>query len=78
MKKEMLNFHRAKRLTACVTLKISLKFKSFVAGLTYIQLFLIKLATLGKFDPMSPISIATTQRCGGWRYSIPWIAPIYP
>ena len=28
--------------------------------------------------PKSPFSIATTPRCREGRYSIPWIAPLYP
>ena len=38
----------------------------------------VKLATVVKGDPKSPFSIVTTPRCRGWRYSIPWIAPLYP
>ena len=26
----------------------------------------------------APFSIATTPRCKGGRYSIPWIVPLYP
>ena len=37
-----------------------------------------KLATGVKDDPKAPFSIATTPRCRGERYSIPWIAPLYP
>ena len=29
-------------------------------------------------DPKPPFSITTTPRCKGGRYSIPWIAPLYP
>ncbi len=29
-------------------------------------------------EPKAPFSIATTPRCGGERYSFPWIAPLYP
>ena len=29
-------------------------------------------------DPKAPFSIATTPRCRGRCYSIPWIAPLYP
>ena len=29
-------------------------------------------------DPMAPFSKATTSRCRGGRYSIFWIAPLYP
>ena len=39
---------------------------------------LVKLATLVEGDPKTPFSIATTPRCGGGRYSFPWIAPPYP
>ena len=39
---------------------------------------LVKLATIVEGDPKAPFSIATTPRCRGGRYSIPWIAPLYP
>ena len=38
----------------------------------------VKLATIVEGDPKAPFSIATTPRCRGGRYSIPWIAPLYP
>ena len=38
----------------------------------------VKLATIVESDPKAPFSIATTPRCRGGRYSIPWIAPLYP
>ena len=38
----------------------------------------VKLATIVEGDPNAPFSIATTPRCRGGRYSIPWIAPLYP
>ena len=38
----------------------------------------IKLATLVEGNTKAPFSIATTPRCRGGRYSIPWIAPVYP
>ena len=37
-----------------------------------------KLVTSVKGDPKAPFSIATTLWCTGGRYSIPWIAPLYP
>ena len=37
-----------------------------------------KLATIVEGDPKARLSIATTPRCRGKRYSIPWIAPLYP
>ena len=36
------------------------------------------LATIVEGDPKAPFSIATTPRCRGGRYSIPWIASLYP
>ena len=33
-----------------------------------------KLVTIVKGDPKAPFSIATTPRCRGGRYSLPWIA----
>ena len=38
----------------------------------------VKLETVVKGDQKAPFSIATTPRCGGGRYSFPWIAPLYP
>ena len=40
--------------------------------------YLNKLVTLVKGDPKAPFSIATTLRCKGGHYSIPWIVPFYP
>ena len=36
------------------------------------------LATLVEGDPMDPFFIATTPTGTRGRYSIPWIAPLYP
>ena len=36
-----------------------------------------KLVPLVEGDLKAPFSIATTQRCRGGHYSIPWIAPLY-
>ena len=41
-------------------------------------IYKVKLATLVEGDPKAAFSIATTQKCWGGRYSIPWIAPLYP
>ena len=35
------------------------------------------LVTLVEGDPKASFSIATTPRCRGGHYSIPWIAPLY-
>ena len=43
---------------------------------TYIHIY--KLATLVESDLKAPFSIATTPKCRGGRYSIPWIDPLYP
>ena len=40
-------------------------------------LFINKLTTLVEGDLKAPISTATTPRCRGGLYSIPWIAPLY-
>ena len=37
-----------------------------------------KLATLVEGNLKAPFSIATTPRCRGGNYSIPWIALLYP
>ena len=36
-----------------------------------------KRATVDEGDQKAPFSIATTLRCRGGCYSVPWIAPIY-
>ena len=38
----------------------------------------MKLVTLVEGDPKAPFSIATTPRCRGGHYSIPWITRLYP
>ena len=38
----------------------------------------VKLATLAERDPKVPFLIATTLKCRGGHYSIPWIPPLYP
>ena len=38
----------------------------------------VKLVTLVVGDQKAPFLIATTPRCWGGRYSIPWIALLYP
>ena len=50
--------------------------RNFNTKCTYISK--VKLATIVEGDPKAPFSIATTPRCRGGRYSIPWIAPLYP
>ena len=42
-----------------------------------IYLSKVKLVTLVEGDPKAPFSLATTRRCWGGHYSIPWIAPLY-
>ena len=37
----------------------------------------VKLAILVEGDTKIPFSIATTPRCRGGLYSVPWIAPLY-
>ena len=49
-----------------------------VLSMGQIELHCLKLATIVEGDPKAPFSIATTPRCRGGRYSIPWIAPLYP
>ena len=43
-----------------------------------VYIYISKVATIVEGDPKAPFSIATTPRCRGGRYSIPWIAPLYP
>ena len=42
------------------------------------DIIVVKLATLVEGDPKAPFSIASTPKCRGRRYSIPWIALLYP
>ena len=51
-------------------------YRCFYLGKNKVKL--IKLATLVEGDLKAPFSIATTPRCRGECYSIPWIAPLYP
>ena len=59
--------------------RVVLASKLFLMGclITYL-IVKVKLATIVEGDPKAPFSIATTPRCRGGRYSIPWIAPLYP
>ena len=41
-------------------------------------LYKVKLATLVEGDLKAPFSIATTPKCRGGCFSVPWIAPLYP
>ena len=43
----------------------------------FLEVVLVKLVTVVEGDPIAPFSIATTPRCRGGYYSIPWIAPLY-
>ena len=36
------------------------------------------MATLVEGGPKDPFSIATTPKCRGGHYYIPWMAPLYP
>ena len=40
-------------------------------------IYKVKLATLFRGEPKGLFLIATTQRCSGENYSIPWIASLY-
>ena len=53
-----------------------------VSHLVYAEVFgkfikKVKSVTLVEGNPKAPFSKATTPRCRGGRYSIPWIAPLY-
>ena len=37
----------------------------------------VKLATFVEGDQKAPFSIATTPKCRGERYSIPWMVPLH-
>ena len=49
-----------------------------IIEISKIDLVYIKLVTLVEGNLKAPFSIATTLRCRGGCYSIPWIAPLYP
>ena len=66
-----------------IPLQFGLVWFGFMATSTIVGYFIpnpflyIKLATLVEGDLNALFSIATTPRCRGERYSIPWIAPLY-
>ena len=45
---------------------------------SHTYLLYYKVGELIEGDQKAPFSIATTPKCRGGRYSIPWIAPLYP
>ena len=49
-----------------------------LAMLYYLPISKVKLATVVEDDQKAPLSITTTPRCRGRRYSFPLIAPLYP
>ena len=66
-------------------LRQEIKFLYFCSPIVNLVLFInisplhkVKLETLVEGDLNVPFSIATTPRCWGGCYSIPWIAPLYP
>ena len=60
--------------------KMSIMFNEICINEEMLPMYIykVKLATIVEGDPKAPFSIATTPRCRGGRYSIPWIAPLYP
>ena len=64
----------------CVYIDIYIYICVYIYIYIYIHIYIskVKLATIVEGDPKAPFSIATTPRCRGGRYSIPWIAPLYP
>ena len=44
----------------------------------YLMSWVVELATVVENDLKAPFSIASTPRCRGGRYFIPWNAPLYP
>ena len=51
---------------------------TFIRRNDIIKTYIVNLATFVEGDLKSPFSIATTLRCRGECYSIPWITPFYP
>ena len=47
-------------------------------GWDRVRIDMLLLATVVEGDQKAPFSIATTPRCWGGRYSLHWIAPLYP
>ena len=42
-------------------------------SIIYLYISKVKLATIVESDPKAPLSIATSPRCKGGRYSFPWL-----
>ena len=61
--------------------KLNFYQKKTLCGYFWVILYsciIVKLATLVESDQKATFSIATTLRCRGGRYFIPWIASLYP
>ena len=65
-------------ICVCVCVCVYIGIYIYIRICIYINVSKVKLATIVEGDPKAPFSIATTPRCRGGRYSIPWIAPLYP
>ena len=64
---------------AAVSISYDANHFTISASTIYIHTYIkAKLVTLDECDPKAPFSIATTPRCKGRSYSMPWIAPFYP
>ena len=66
-----------KELKKLSRLKLAIKYKQKKVSLLFSYIN-SKVGDFSKVDPKAPFSIASTLRCRGGRYSILWIAPLYP
>ena len=65
----------------CVCMYVYIYIYMYVCVCIYIYIYIyiyIKLAAIVEGNQKAPFSIATTLRCRGGRYSLPWIVPLYP
>ena len=59
-------------------INVTVQMNYYPVGIVTWNHVIVYKATLVKGDLKVPFSIATTPRCRGGRYSIPWIAPLNP
>ena len=72
-------FNFSHMISSCITI-IDENIMVTITSNYYVKQVISKamLVTLVEGDSKAPLSIATTPRCRGGRYSIPWIVPLYP
>ena len=65
-------------LQQCPACLVRLTWIVFVIGGRWPYSWCLELVILVEGNPKAPFSIATTQKCTGGHYSIPWISLLYP